>query len=50
VVELELEPLEDELDFSDEEESEELADSELPEEPFDELVEEVLADSRLSVR
>lgn len=45
MVELELEPLE--LDFSDDEE---LLDSELVAEPFDELLAEVLAESRLSVR
>lgn len=50
---VELEPL-DELDFSDDEEVEELVDSELPAEPLDELVDELpdelLADSRLSLR
>jgi hypothetical protein len=57
LVELELEPLE-ELDFSEDGELEELVDSELPAEPFDELVDELpdelvdeaLADSRLSLR
>jgi hypothetical protein len=52
VVELEPEPLEEEeLDFS--EDDGELVDSELPPEPLDELdelVAELLVDSRLSVR
>jgi hypothetical protein len=52
LVELELEPLDAvELDFSDDDD--ELLDSELPAEPFDELDElfaELLAVSRLSLR
>ena len=48
LVELELEPLDEvELDFSDDEE---LVDSELLAEPLVELLAELLADSRLSVR
>jgi hypothetical protein len=49
VVEPELEPLDEELDFSDDEE---LVDSELLPEPLEELdaLAELLAESRLSVR
>jgi hypothetical protein len=54
LVELELEPSDEvELDFSDDDElgdDEELVDSELLVEPFDELLAELLADSRLSLR
>jgi hypothetical protein len=54
LVELELEPLDEgELDFSDEDElsdDDELVDSELVEEPLDELLAVLLADSRLSLR
>ena len=53
-LELELEPLDDEeLDLSDDDfsdDDEALADSELLEEPLDELWAVALADSRLSVR
>lgn len=45
--ELELEPLAEELDFSDDDE---LVDSELLAEPLVELLAELLLDSRLSVR
>ena len=55
----ELEPFDEvELDFSDDDfseedelsDDEELVDSELPAEPLDELLADVLADSRLSLR
>ena len=58
LVELELEPFDEvELDFSDDDfsddelgDDEELVDSELLAEPLDELLAELLADSRLSLR
>ena len=51
LVELELELSDDELDFSeDEDDDDELVDSALPLEPFDELVAEAFAASRLSLR
>ena len=54
LVELELEPSDEvELDFSDDDElgdDEELVDSELLAEPLDELLAELLAPSRLSLR